>query len=275
MLFPKKYQPIIIALIFIIISIIILSFNLRQPQGTSLLRKLVMEAATPLESIVNSSIECVSNTWKKYIFLVGLEEENRKLRDRVAALGKEINYYQEMYFEGMRVRKLLALKGNVDYPSVAGRVIGINRSSVFKTILINIGTTDGVRLGSPVLIDEGVIGRIIETSWNVSRVLLLTDYNSNIDALIQGSRTQGVLQGQGSERCILNYVHRSEDVQVGDKIISSGLAGVFPKGVLLGTVTKVEKKKFGLFQEIEATQAVDFSKLEEVLVVLPYKSDKK
>ncbi len=275
MLFPKKYQSIIIALIFIIISIIILSFNLRQPQGTSLLRKLVMEAATPLESIVNSSIECVGNTWKKYIFLVGLEEENRKLRESVATLEKEMNYYQEMYLEGMRARKLLALKENIGYPSVAGRVIGINRSSVFKTILIDIGKTDGVRLESPVLIDEGVIGRVIETSWNVSRVLLLTDYNSNIDALIQETRAQGVLQGQGSEGCILNYVHRSEDVQVGDKIISSGMAGVFPKGILLGTVTKVEKKKFGLFQEIEAIQAVDFSKLEEVLVVLPHKSDKK
>ena len=118
---------------------------------------------------------------------MGLEEENRKLRERVAALGKEVNYYQEMYLEGMRLRKLLALKGNVDCPSVVGRVIGINRSSVFKTILINIGTTDGIRLGSPVLIDEGIIGRVIETSWNVSRVLLLIDYNSNIDALIQGT----------------------------------------------------------------------------------------
>jgi len=275
MLFPKKYQPIIIALIFIIISIIILSLNLRQSGKTYLPRKLVLEAVTPLESIVNSSIEYMSSIWKRYIFLVGLEEENRKLRERVAALGKEINYYQEMYLEGMRLRKLLALKGNVDYPSVVGRVIGINRSSVFKTILINIGTTDGIRLGSPVLIDEGIIGRVIETSWNVSRVLLLIDYNSNIDALIQGSRTQGVLQGQGYEGCILKYVHRSEEVQVGDKIISSGLAGVFPKGVLLGTVTKVEKKKFGLFQKIEVTQAVDFSKLEEVIVALPYKSDKK
>jgi rod shape-determining protein MreC len=275
MLFPKKYQSIIIALIFIIISVVILSLNLRQSGETYLPRKLVLEAVTPLESIVSSSIEYLSNIWERYIFLVGLEEENRKLRKKNASLQKEVNYYQEMYLEGMRLKKLLALKGNVDYPSVAGRVIGINRSSVFKTILINIGTADGVRLGSPVLIDDGVIGRVIETSWNVSRVLLLTDYNSNVDALIQGSRAQGVLQGQGSKGCILKYVHRSEEVQVGDKIISSGLAGVFPKGALLGTVTKVEKKKFGLFQKIEVSQAVDFSKLEEVIVALPDEDDKK
>ena len=275
MSFPKKYQSIIIASILIITSIIILSLNLRQPGGTSLLRKLVLEAATPLESVVNSSIECVSNIWKRYIFLVGLEEENRRLRKKVASLTKEINYYQEIYLEGMRLKKLLALKGKVDYPTVAARVIGRSRSSVFKTTLINIGTTDGVRLGSPVLIDEGVIGRIIETSWNASRVLLLIDYNSNVDALVQGSRAQGVLQGRGSEGCILKYIHRSEEVQAGDKIISSGLAGVFPKGVLLGIVTRVKKGKFGLFQEIEVTPAVDFSKLEEVLVILPDKVNKK
>lgn len=275
MSFPKKYQSIIIASILIITSIIILSLNLRQSGETSLLRKLVLEAATPLESIVNSSTECVSNIWKRYIFLVGLEEENRRLRKKVDSLTKEVNYYQEIHIEGMRLKKLLALKGKVDYPTVAARVIGRSRSSVFKTILINIGTTDGVKLEFPVLIDEGVIGRIIETSWNASRVLLLIDYNSNVDALIQGSRAQGVLQGRGSEGCILKYVHRLEEVQAGDKIISSGLAGVFPKGVLLGTVTRVKKKKFGLFQEIEVTPAVDFSKLEEVLVILPDKVDKK
>jgi rod shape-determining protein MreC len=275
MLFPKKYQTIIIALIFIIISVVILSLNLRQSGETYLPRKLVLEAITPLESVVSSSIEYLSNIWGRYIFLVGLEEKNRKLRKEKASLQKDVNYYREMYLEGMRLKKLLALKGNVEYPSVAGRVVGINRSSVFKTILINIGTADSVRLGSPVLIDEGVIGRVIETSWNVSRVLLLTDYNSNVDALIQGSRAQGVLQGRGSKGCILKYVHRSEEVQVGDKIISSGLAGVFPKGALLGTVTKVEKKKFGLFQKIEVSQAVDFSKLEEVIVALSDEDDKK
>jgi rod shape-determining protein MreC len=275
MLFPKKYQSIIIALIFIITSIIILSLNVGRPGGTGFLRKLVLEVATPLENIVDSSIECVNSMWERYIFLVGLEEKNRVLEKKVASLTKEVNYHREMYLEGMRLKKLLALRERVDYFTVAARVIGRSRASVFKTILINIGTTDGVEMGSPVLTNEGIIGRITETSWNVSRVLLLTDYNSNVDALIQESRAYGLLQGHGSEGCVLKYVRRSEKIQLGDKVISSGMAGIFPKGLLLGTVKRVEKKNYGLFQEIEVSPTVDFSKLEEVLVILSDEVDEK
>ncbi|MBE9545987.1 MAG: rod shape-determining protein MreC [Proteobacteria bacterium] len=268
MSFYKKYQSIIIASILIIASIIILSLNLKQFGRVSFLRKLVLEAAAPLEKVVNSTIEGISGIWERHVFLVELEEENRRLRNKIVFLTKEINRYREVSLEGVRLKKLLALKEGIDYPTVAARVIGRNRSSVFKMILINRGTTDGVKVGSPVLTDKGIIGRIIETSWNVSRVLLLVDYNSNVDALIQGNRARGVLQGRGSKGCSLRYVQRSEEVKVGDTVISSGLARVFPKGLLLGTVKKVEKKKFGLFQEIEVAPAVDFSRLEEVLVIL-------
>lgn len=227
-----------------------------------------MEAAAPLENIINSSMGGISGIWRRYIFFVGLEEENRKLRGEIVSLRGEINQYREMYLEGMRLKKLLNLKENISYHTVIAEIIGGSRSSVFKTILINRGTADGVKEGFPVLTSEGIIGRIVEASWNVSRVLLLIDNNSKVDALIQRSRAQGVLHGRGGEGCILKYVQRSEDVRVGDNVISSGLAGVFPKGLLLGVVKKVRKKKFGLFQEILVSPVVDLSRLEEALVIL-------
>lgn len=153
--------------------------------------------------------------------------------------------------------------------------MGGSRSSVFKTILINRGTRDGLKEGCPVLTDEGVVGRIVETSWNVSRVLLLIDNNSNIDALVQESRAQGILQGRGADGCILKYVQSSEEVREGDSVISSGLAGVFPKGLLLGVVRKVEKEPFGLFQDIQVSPSVDLLKLEEVVVILSDKEDRR
>jgi rod shape-determining protein MreC len=113
------------------------------------------------------------------------------------------------------------------------------------------------------------VGRIIETSWHASRVLLLIDENSNIDALIQRSRVQGILQGAGSAGCNLKYISRAENVQTGDVVLSSGLAGVFPKGLLLGFVTGTSGQEGGLFQKIDVASAVDFGKLEEVLVPIP------
>lgn len=234
-----------------------------------------MEAAAPLENIINSSMGGIGGVWRRYIFFAGLEEENRKLRREIVSLRGEINQYREMYLEGMRLKKLLNLKENINYPTVIAKIIGGSRSSVFKMILINRGTADGVKEGFPVLTSEGVIGRIVESSWNVSRVLLLIDNNSNIDALIQRSRAQGVLQGRGGDGCILKYVQRSEDVRVGDNVISSGLAGVFPKGLLLGVVKKVQKKEFGLFQEISVSPAVDLSRLEEALVILSDEKDRR
>jgi rod shape-determining protein MreC len=217
----------------------------------------------------------IGGVWRRYIFFAGLEEENRKLRREIVSLRGEINQYREMYLEGMRLKKLLNLKENINYPTVIAKIIGGSRSSVFKMILINRGTADGVKEGFPVLTSEGVIGRIVESSWNVSRVLLLIDNNSNIDALIQRSRAQGVLQGRGGDGCILKYVQCSEDVRVGDNVISSGLAGVFPKGLLLGVVKKVQKKEFGLFQEISVSPAVDLSRLEEALVILSDEKDRR
>ncbi len=133
--------------------------------------------------------------------------------------------------------------------------------------MINKGTADGINIDFPVMGAEGVAGKVIETSWNVSKVLLLVDYNSHIDALIQRNRCRGVLQGSGKSGCELKYVQRSDDVRVGDVVISSGLAGVFPKGLVLGKVVEVDKKEAGLFQRIGVCPALDIARLEEVLVI--------
>jgi len=112
------------------------------------------------------------------------------------------------------------------------------------------------------------LGRIIETSWHVSRVLLISDGNSNVDAVIQGSRVQGILQGTGAMRCTLKYIAKTEEVKEGDMVVSSGMTEIFPKGLLLGTVIRADKKAPGLFQAIEVVPAVDFTRMEEVLVLV-------
>ena len=268
MLIPRKYQSIAVAAVLLIISLIILSYSAVRLSETGLLRKMVLETAAPIEDAINISLKSLHDVWKRYLFLVGLEDENRRLRHEKAVLNEQINSYREGYLEGIRLRKLLNIKDNFKHQAVVARVIDSDRTTLFKTLLINKGTAEGLRVGLPVLADRGVVGRIIETSWHASRVLLVIDENSNIDALIQRSRAQGILQGAGSAGCNLKYISREEDVQTGDVVLSAGLAGVFPKGLLLGVVAGASRREGGLFQKIDVLPAVDFGRLEEVLALV-------
>ncbi|MDH3557772.1 MAG: rod shape-determining protein MreC, partial [Deltaproteobacteria bacterium] len=138
----------------------------------------------------------------------------------------------------------------------------------FQTILIDKGRSDGVTQDMAVVSAEGLMGRVIGVSSHHAKVLLILDANSAVDALIQRSRVRGVLVGLGVDLCLLKYVQRNEDVQVGDQVISSGMGGVFPKGLLLGTVQEVVRGSSGLFQRVEVKPAANFNRLEEVMVVI-------
>ena len=268
MLVPRKYHSLIVAAGLLILSLGFLSYSAVRLSETGFLRKTVLEVAAPIENAVNISLKGLHDAWKRYLFLVGLEDENRRLRKQTAALSEQLNLYREGHLERMRLRKLLNLTEALPGKAVAARVVDRNRTSLFKTIMIDKGTADGLRVGLPVLSEQGIVGRVIETAWHASQVLLLIDENSNIDALIQRSRAQGILQGAGAAGCTLKYISRVEEVQVGDVVLASGLAGVFPKGLLLGVVTGASRGGEGLFQKIDVAPAVDFGKVEEVLVLV-------
>ncbi|MHB8092666.1 MAG: rod shape-determining protein MreC [Syntrophales bacterium] len=271
MLIPKKYRSHITAAVFLIISLAIISYGASSLTEPGFLRKTVMEIATPFANLVNLSSKGLSDFWRRYLFLVGLEEDNRRLRAEKAALAEQLNNYREGYYEGLRLRKLLDLQRGLPYRTVTARVVDNNQNSLSKTILIDKGTADGLSAGYPVLSAQGVTGRIMETSWHSSRVLLMIDGTSNIDAIIQRSRTQGILQGTGKSGYKLKYIPPTADVLPGDLLLSSGMAGVFPKGLIIGIVSKIEPQKNELFQKIDVSPSVDFSRLEEVLVLLPGK----
>lgn len=268
MLVPRKSHSLIVAAVLLILSLAVLSYSVTRLSETGFLRKMVLEVATPVEDVVNVSLNGLQDAWKRYLFLIGMEDENRRLRKENAALGEQMNRLQEGYMEGMRLRKLLNLSEGLPGRTVAARVVDRSRTFLFKTILINKGTADGLRVGLPVLSEQGIVGRIIETAWHASQVLLIIDENSNIDALIQRNRAQGILQGAGPSGCNLKYISRVEEVQPGDVVLSSGLAGVFPKGLMIGVVTGVSRKGEGLFQKIDVAPAVDFGKVEEVLALV-------
>jgi rod shape-determining protein MreC len=119
----------------------------------------------------------------------------------------------------------------------------------------------------PVVSPEGIVGHVLQTSPHSAKILLVIDFNSSVDALIQRSRAKGVVEGNGESLCRLKYAPRTQDIQPGDTVVTSGLGGRYPKGLLVGKISKVDKKSYGLFQQAEIVPSVDFAKLEEVFVI--------
>jgi rod shape-determining protein MreC len=210
----------------------------------------------------------VYSVFNNYVFLVNLRRENRQLQEEVDRLKRENNDLHESAQGFDRLRNLLLLKERFPLTMITAEVLASSPSAWLRTIVINKGERDSIKKDMPVVTGEGVVGRILRTSSHTAVVLLVIDRNSAVDALIQRTRTQGIVEGEGRVRCSVRYVPRGEDVQIGDTIITSGLGGVFPKGLSLGEVVRVVKKDYGLFQEIEVTPSVHFSRLEEVMVIV-------
>jgi rod shape-determining protein MreC len=267
MVFFKNYKIIIFVVVLLAIALILLSYNVKQESRNNFIRKIVLEVAAPVQNTLNTAVKGIGDAWNRYIFLVGLVDENNKLKKRINELKADLNVYQEGYLESQRLKKLLSVIDDSDHDYIAARIIEREQASPSKIILINKGSAQGLAVGMPVVAQPGMIGRITDLSWHSARVLLLIDESSNIDALVQRNRTQGIIRGAGSRGCILKYVSKTQDVKEGDTVISSGIGGVFPKGIIIGTVNHVDRQETGLFLKINVTPAIDFSKLEEVLII--------
>ena len=209
------------------------------------------------------------STWEDYVALVHAQKENRRLSARIQELEQEMAECQELRASNQRLGALLDFQSSVRLPSVASRVIGEDSSGWFHTLLIDKGQKDGVERAMPVVARQGLVGHVVESAERTAKVLLIIDRNSAVDVLLQESRTKAVLEGVGrQDLCVLKYVPRSETVQKGERVITSGLGGIYPKGLLVGTVEGVWKEGYGLFQRVEVSPKVDFQRLEEVLVIL-------
>lgn len=226
-----------------------------------------MEICSPIQKISNFPIKVVQKFLNEYIFLVNLRRENEELRRRVLELERENNQLKEMALAYDRLKNLLEFKEKIYTSVLAAEVIARDPTSWFKSITINRGETDGIKKGMAVISPKGVVGYIIKTSLNYSVVLLITDYNCAIDSIIQRTRAKTIVEGMGDNRCQLKYLQKNEDVLPGDIVVTSGLTGNFPKGLIIGEISRVDTSKYGVFQYAELVPSVDIQRLEEVLIV--------
>jgi rod shape-determining protein MreC len=190
-----------------------------------------------------------------------------RLRDDIRELNRRVQDGNEAFLANQRLEKLLDMKKDIKAPTVAATIIGEDVTSWFRTLVINRGSSSGIREGMAVISADGVVGQTIKVSSSTARVLLLTDHASGIAATIQRSRARGVVKGKGEMLCTLEFTTREEDVKVGDTVITSGIGGVFLKGLPIGEVTMVKRGEYGIFQTVSIRPAVNIPHLEEVLIV--------
>ena len=165
------------------------------------------------------------------------------------------------------MKGLQNFKESLHLDTIVARVIARDVSTDFRSIRINRGEANGVKVNMAVVTAEGVVGRVLRVTEDTADVVILTDLLSSIESIVERSRARGMVEGKTDELVQLRYLLRTDDVQLGDVLVSSGLGGVFPKGVPVGIVSKIEKKKYGISQEVEVRPSVNFVRLEEVLVI--------
>jgi rod shape-determining protein MreC len=263
---PAKWRP-LVPVALIILSFMLLTFSVRN-RGNTAFSKVGLEAAGPLSSLMESLAGKVEGVWVRYFGLVDLREENESLKRVLDRQNRQIVLLNEEKGANERLRRLLGFKAGSDGRFMGARIVAWDPGPWHQSVVVDVGANDGIVENAPVLTERGVVGRIVELTPNFSKVLLLTDPDSGIDAFVQRNRVHGLVLGGGGGQMTMNYVRKAEDVRPGDMVVTSGLDGIFPPGLLLGSVTLVDKKSLGLFLDAQVTPGTDLNRLEEVLVKL-------
>jgi len=255
-------------LVLIVLTIMLLTITAQQRSNPNILTRLAINSVSPFQELVSSSIRTCQHIWKNYFSLIAVAYENERLRSALNKAYELNNRCLETQRSNERLRKLLKFKEtNKAFQLIAAEVIGRDPSYWSKTMMIDKGELDGIQKGFPVVVHRGIVGQIIETTGHFSKVLLIIDQNSAVDSLLQRTRVRGIIKGDSAKSFFFEYVLRKGSVKIGDMVISSGLDGVYPKGLRVGTVSEILRSNSGIFQEIKVTPYVDFEKLEEVFVL--------
>ena len=264
----KRIKTFWIWVLFIFIVLFVISLSIGKRSSWNPSEQVIIEIIAPFQKLIEVTISTTEDVWLKYFDLINAHNENIRMKREIESLEMENARYQELLATNQRLQKLLQFKSITDQPVLATQVIGRDPTGWFQSVIIDKGKNAGLKVNMPVINAKGVVGRLVSVSYNYAKVLLLIDQNSAIDCIIQRSRDSGMVKGLSSKVCVLDYVLKTSDVRVGDMVVTSGLGRVFPKGIPVGEVVEVEDPPGELFKDVKISPMVDFSKLEELLVIL-------
>jgi rod shape-determining protein MreC len=250
--------------------------------GVSVLERVIFSVLSPVQIGVGASVRTVSNAWHGYVDLRGAHRDNAQLRERLRELELALQEKEHLAREGARLRELVGLQQVLATPTIVAEVIARDGVPWFRTFTINRGSRDGVVLNAPVLAPTGVLGRVIEIGPHAAKVQLLLDRQASAAVLLQHGGADGVngVTGgqvgpgeQNSRELLMQYLPSLTEVEIGDAVVTSGLDQIFPKGLMVGRVSRVQSGS-GLFKEVYVSPSAQFDAVQEVLVVKPTPTDR-
>lgn len=265
----RRHRVLLASASLLVCSLLLVSVSVRSQPFRDPVGRLLLDALAPFQVVFSWVGHGTGQLWDNYVDVVGARGEASQLRARVAALEGQLGRLSELERENQRLATLLGFRDRVPAAASGARVIARDPGPNSTTLTIDRGQRDGVTRGMAVIVPAGVVGRVIEVSHTVSRVALVTDHNSGIDAIVDRSRARGVVQGDSDGTCYMNYLSRDADVKPGDRVLTSGLDGAFPKGIVIGTVSDVGRRHRGLLQSATLVPSAPLDRLEEVMLVAP------
>jgi rod shape-determining protein MreC len=263
-----KYRRTVVLASAVLFSFLLLTMEVRRDEAlTPFLKRLLLESVSPFLKATAVLKRSVGEIWDSYVDLRFVRQENVRLQEEVQALKARLGAVEEAQRENQRLKNLLGLREREPVHVVAAGIVGRDATNWFHTLLIDHGSRHGIERHTAVIVPAGLVGQVVEASSSSARVQLITDPVSSVGVLLQGSRVTGLLVGGQSGRLRIRYLPLRAEIQAGEVVITSGLGGVYPKGILVGKVLAVDGRDGALFQEATVEPSVDFSQLEEVLVI--------
>jgi rod shape-determining protein MreC len=229
---------------------------------------IVLEITAPVERVVSAPIDGVTNFFEEYVDLLGVRADNRRLLRRIAEIESENLQFREALVSSGHLARVASMRDEIEIPMLPAEVVGLDVAPWFRSVLVDRGAQHGVEPGYPVITHEGVVGVVTATSDHAAKTMLLLDRQSSVDALVQRSRARGAVRGVGRDHLEFEFVVRGADVVVGDEVVTSGLGGIYPKGLRLGRVGELRDAGGRLTRIAVIDPAVDLGQLEQVFVML-------
>jgi rod shape-determining protein MreC len=251
----------------VVAHVLLISAQVNSRSGVPVLEAVTFGVFSEIQRTVSGGFSGIRNVWNGYIGLRHAKRENDELKRRLVAAEVTLQQQSAMADRARGLAQLLELRDSLSLRTVAAEISGAGASPDFRTLTIDKGSRDGVRPDMAVISPAGIAGRVVIPSARSAKVQLLVDLNAAAGAIIARTRAQGVVVGAGGDRLRMDYVSDVSDVVVGDIVVSSGIDGIYPKGFVIGRVESIERSG-GAYRRIMVHPAVDFSSLEEVLVVV-------
>jgi len=264
---PSRHRPLVLLACVVLAQVLLLAVQIRRERDVRLIRVWAVTAVSPFQRLGATIIDRISGTWTGYVDLRNTRSENERLRAEVAELKLRAGQLESGAAEAQRLSALLAFReAHPEAPMLAARVIGTSPVAGNHTVYIDRGSADKVEKNMGVITPDGVVGKVLEVYEKTSLVLLVTDKDSGVGALLAESRTQGVVRGTGEPSVWMQYVINDENVPLNERVLTSGQDRIFPKDLPIGTV--VEVTSGSPFKQIRVRPAARIDRLEEVLVLL-------